>query len=134
MKGEIMFRKLLVLVFGLLLVVTTSGCFLLLAGAVGGGGTAAWLSGKLSQEVNVSFENGIKAANRAMDALDLDVNKLTTGNKVAQIKGEYLDGRKIWIDIHRVSKSSSRIEVRVGATGDMEASRKILDKILQYSG
>ena len=128
-----MFRKLLILVFGLLLVVSTSGCFMLLAGAVGGAGTAGWLSGKLSQEVNVSFKDGVGAANRAMDVLNLDVTKVTTGDMVAQIIGEHTDGRKIWIDVHRVSKSVSRIEVRVGATGDQEASRRILDKILQYA-
>jgi hypothetical protein len=60
------------------------------------------------------------------------VKKETTKAEVAQIMSNYTDGRTIWIDIHKISETSSRIEVRVGATGDKEAASKILDRINKY--
>jgi len=127
-----MAKKLSTLVFAVFLLTNIYGCIALLAGAAGGVGTANWLSGKLSQEVNGSFEKSVKAAKSALNSLKLEVTKETLKDNVAQVMGNYTDGRTIWIDIHRVSEKTSRVEVRVGATGDKEAARKILDKIIRY--
>lgn len=51
-----MFKKVVTLIFSVLLLLNICGCVALLAGAAAGAGTAAWLSGKLSQEVNASSE------------------------------------------------------------------------------
>ncbi|MCX5703526.1 MAG: DUF3568 family protein [Candidatus Omnitrophica bacterium] len=52
---------------------------------------------------------------------------------VAQIMSKYTDGKTIWIDVRRVTESSSEIRVRVGAVkGDKEAADKILKRILRY--
>jgi hypothetical protein len=46
---------------------------------------------------------------------------------------KYSDGKTIWIDIHRITEASSKIEVRVGAvSGNKEAADKILKKIIRY--
>lgn len=127
-----MFKKLVALLFSILLLVNMSGCVVLLAGVVGGAGTAGWLSGKLIEEVDAPFEKTLKAVTSALNALKFDITKRVTKDNVAQVKSEYTDGRTIWIDVHRISDSVSRIELRVGMTGDKEASRKIIDKIEKY--
>ncbi|MBM3248062.1 MAG: DUF3568 family protein [Candidatus Omnitrophica bacterium] len=127
-----MFKKLVIFVILLALVPCLCGCFVLLAGAAGGAGTAAWLSNKLTQEVNAPFEKSIEATKSALKSLKLYVEKEIRKDNVAQIMSNYSDGKTIWIDIHRLTTKTSRIEVRVGVAGDEEAARKIMDKILRY--
>lgn len=128
-----MAKKILVFISTGLLLINIYGCLALLAGAAGGAGTAAWLSEKLSQEVNVPFEQTIKATKSALKSLRLAVTKETIEQNVAQIMSKYTDGKTIWIDVRRVTESSSQIQVRVGAVkGDKEAADKILKRILRY--
>ncbi|MFH1621980.1 MAG: DUF3568 family protein [Candidatus Omnitrophota bacterium] len=127
-----MIRKTLVLFFAILLLVNMSGCVALIVGAAGGAGTAGWLSGKLTQELDASFDKTLKATTSALGSLKLDITKETTKDDVAQVMSQYSDGRTIWIDVHKVSDKISRIEIRVGMTGDLEVSRNILDKIERY--
>ena len=127
-----MVRKIMLLVLSILFMFNMCGCVMLLAGAAGGATTATWLSGKLTQEVNYSLDKSLNAVSSAMRYLKFDIEKQTKKDDVAQVIGEHSDGKTIWIDIHRISSSSSRIGVRVGAFGDKEAARKILDKILRY--
>lgn len=115
-----------------LLVIGISGCVALLAGTAGGVGTASWLSGKLTQEVNASFDRSTEGAKAAIKSLNLEVTKVVKEESVAQIRSKYSDGREVWVDVHRLTDSTSRIEVRVGVAGDKEAARKILDRILRY--
>ena len=127
-----MFKKTMILIFSTFLLVNMCGCIAILAGAAAGTGTAAWLSGKLSQEVNASFEASLKATKSALRSLKLNVTKETVKEDLAQVMGNYADGKIIWIDISRVSRITSRIEVRVGVAGDKEAAHKILDRIRRY--
>ena len=117
-------------VAGLFILTSLYGCVALFAGAAGGAGTAAWLSGKIVQDVAVSFERTVKATRTALDKLNLPIIKETMTSEVAQFISEYSDGRKVWVDVHSVTANFSRIEVRVGIKGDESAARKILDKIL----
>ena len=84
------------------------------------------------QVVDASFEKTIQASELALASLNLNIVKYTKKTDVAQIKSNYIDGETIWIDIHRFSHSTSRVEVRVGAIPDKEAAAKILDKIKEY--
>ncbi|MDD2689314.1 MAG: DUF3568 family protein [Candidatus Omnitrophica bacterium] len=127
-----MFKKIAVFIFSGLLLTNIYGC-LLLAGAAGGTGTAVWLSGKLTQEVNAPLDNAARAAKVALKSLQLEVAKETTEQNVVQIISKYSDGKTIWIDIHRITEASSKIEVRVGAvSSDKEAADKILKRIIRY--
>lgn len=126
-----MYRKLLTLVVGGFFVVNVCGC-LLLGAAAGGAGTALWLSGKLQQEVNAPVERVVSASKSALGDLKLTVVKETIKEDVAQIISNYTDGKTVWIDLHRISPTVTRIEVRVGATGDKAAARKILNAIVRY--
>lgn len=128
-----MVRKLIGSLVGVVFLANVCGCVAVLAGTAGGAGTSVWLSGKLSQDVNAPYDKAVKASRRAMDALKLEVTKESQEADVAQIKGKYTDGKTIWIDIHRVTENTSKIEVRVGAVnGDKEASEKIFKKIQSY--
>ena len=127
-----MARKLAVGICFIFIVAQSCGCIALVAGVAGGAGTAAWLSGKLVQEVSAPFDTVISAARSALKSLKLAVTKETRKDGVAQIMSTYTDGKTVWIDVHKVSSSASRLEVRVGAMGDEAAARVILDKILRY--
>ena len=121
--------KIGVLIFSGLLLVNIYGCFAVVAGTAGGAGTAAWLSGKLTQQVNYSYEHTIASVKSALRSLNLDINKEARADEVTQIRSEYTDGKKIWIDIRRITEQSSQIEIRVGALPDREAADKILKRI-----
>ena len=127
-----MFKKALMPIFLILFVVNTCGCVALLAGAAGAGGTAVWLKGKIIQEVDASFDRTIKTVKSALKSLKLEVTKEIKKTDVAQIMSAYNDGKTIWIDVHKVSESKSRVEVRVGVMGDEEAAQRILGKINRY--
>jgi len=118
------------LVSGLFLLNIT-GCVALVAGtAAGGAGTAIWLSEKLTQQFNAPYEQAIGASESALTSLNLKVNKETRVGDVTQIKSKYTNGKEIWIDIHKITEHSSRVEVRVGAVKpDKEAADKILKSI-----
>jgi len=127
-----MLKRLAILIVLVLFLANIYGCFLLLAGAAGGAGTATWLSGKLAQEVNRSFDDTIKAAESGLKSLKMEVEKKTVTDDVAQLISKYSDQRTVWVDVHRIEASRSRIELRVGVLSDQEAARKIMDKILRY--
>jgi len=116
-----------------MLIFNLSGCFLFVAGVAGGAGTAIWLSGKLTQEFHATYPETINAAKSALQALGLKIVKETHEQQITQIKGLYSDGREMWIDIHRVTENSSKVEVRVGAISpDKGAASNILRKIQSY--
>lgn len=127
-----MLKRLFLLIIGSVFVAQTAGCVFLLAGAAGGAGTAVWLSGKMTQDVHVSMDKAAAAAKKVASAKEFSIVKETKKDDVIQLIGEYSDGRQVWIDIHRVTAGSSRIEVRVGATGDKGAAEKIMTKIQRY--
>jgi len=128
-----MFKRITLFVFSGLLLLNIYGCVALLAGAVAGTGTAAWLSGKLTQEFNASYERTINAAEKALRSLKLKVTKEAKEANVTQLKSKYSDGREIWIDIRKVTDNSTKVEVRVGAVSpDKAAADKILKRIQRY--
>lgn len=127
-----MARKFMVFILLLLLVPYIYGCVAILAGAAAGAGTSVWLSDKLTQEVNASYDKTINAAKSALRSLKLSVEKETKKDEIAQIISKYSDGKTVWIDIRKVTEKISKIDVRVGMMGDEEATRKIMDKILRY--
>jgi hypothetical protein len=124
-----MIRKISVFIVSAFFLINVYGCLAVVAGAAGGAGTAAWLSGKLTQEFNATQAQAVSAVKSSLKSLGFDIEKETVKFDVAQIISKYSDGRTIWIDIHRITKKSQKIEVRVGAAGDKEAASKIMDQI-----
>jgi len=128
-----MLNKIFVFLVAGFILVNICGCVALFAGAAGGAGTAAWLSGKLSEEVHYPFDRTVKAVKDALASLRLPLTKETIEADVAQIMSKYSDGKTIWVDIRKIADNSSKIEVRVGGvTPDKEAADKILKRIKRY--
>ncbi|OGX16034.1 MAG: hypothetical protein A2166_05315 [Omnitrophica WOR_2 bacterium RBG_13_41_10] len=128
-----MLKKIFIFLVAGFTLVNICGCFVLFAGAAGSAGTAAWLSGKLTEQVNYSLESTVKASKSALKSLKLSITKETIETDVVQIMSKYSDGKTIWIDIHRITNASSKIEIRVGAVNpDKEAADKILERIQRY--
>ena len=127
-----MFKKIVFILICGIWLMQLYGCIALLAGAAGGAGTAAWLSGKLSQDVNAPYERTIDAAKAALKSLKFEVAKETHEQAVTQLKSYYTDGKDIWIDIRRISNSTSKVEVRVGMMSDKDAADMILKRIIRY--
>ncbi|MFH0941163.1 MAG: DUF3568 family protein [Candidatus Omnitrophota bacterium] len=128
-----MIRKIGILFFSGLFLLNICGCVAVIAGAAGGAGTSVWLSGKLSQEVNASFDKTLKATRSALKSMKLEVSRETVEKDIAQVMSKYTDGKTIWIDIRPITETSSKVDVRVGAVnGDEEASADILKRIQKY--
>lgn len=109
------------------------GCFLLVAGAVGGVGTAAWLSGKLTEQVNAPYGRTVKATEAALRSFNFAIEKEAQEADVATFRSHYTDGKEIWIDVRRITDTSTKVEVRVGGVhGDKEACTKILARIKSF--
>ena len=128
-----MFKKAVIFVFSGFLLLNVCGCFALFAGAVGGAGTAVWLSGKLSQQFNASYDRTVKATELALRSLDLEIAKEAKEADVTTFRSHYSDGKEIWIDVKRITETSTKVEVRVGGiSSDKAASGKLLKKIQSY--
>ncbi|MDD5130349.1 MAG: DUF3568 family protein [Candidatus Omnitrophica bacterium] len=128
-----MFKKIAVFVFSLALLLNIYGCVALLAGAAAGTGTAVWLSGKLTQQFNASYEQTISAAERALNSLNLEMTRKVKEVNITQLKSQYSDGKEIWIDIRRIANNSTKVEIRVGVVNsDRVAADKILKAIQGY--
>jgi uncharacterized iron-regulated membrane protein len=128
-------KKLLLCIAAGLISINFCGCVALLAGgAAGGVGTAIWLSGKMVQRVDAPMEQVAQAAKAALHSLKLSVVlKETTSAGVVQVRSYDVDGEKIWVDIHKITDTSSQIQVRVGTIfSNKESTDRILKLILQY--
>ena len=128
-----MLKKVLGFVVAVLFLVNMYGCFALFAGAAAGGGTAFWLSGKLTQEFHASYERTVNASAMALKSLNLKITKESKEAEMTQFRSVYTDGKEIWIDVRKVTESSTKVEVRVGVVKpDQAASDKILKRIQSY--
>ena len=128
-----MFKKTAVFVFSGFLLLNMYGCFALFAGAVGGAGTAAWLSGKLTQQVNAPYERTVGAIESALKSFNLVIVKEVKEADITTFRSNYTDGKEIWIDVKRITESSIKVEIRVGGvSSDKEACTKILNRIKEY--
>lgn len=129
-----MIKKLIILLFIVMLSNQVSGCalFWVGAGAAGGAGAVIWSKGKLTEELRVSVSRLHDAAIHGLKELRLPFIVDKTDVTTAKIESEYADGKHVWIDIESISEEMTRIEVRVGITGDTTRSRTILDNIHKH--
>jgi hypothetical protein len=127
-----MMKRIIVLVFAGFLISNIYGC-IFVAGAAGGAGTAVWLSDKLTEQVNVSYDRAADAASKGLRSLKLKIDKETRNKDVTQFMAKYTDGKQVWVDVRPVTESSSKVEVRVGVVHpDKAAADKIMKQIMRY--
>ncbi len=128
-----MLKRITIFALSGFLLLNIYSCAALLVGAAAGTGTAFWLSGKLTQEFNASYDRTINAAKTALKSLKLEVIKEIREENITQLRSKYSDGKEMWIDISKVTENSTKVEVRVGTVNpNKEAADKILKKIQRY--
>ena len=126
-----MFNKMksIVLFMVLIIAVSASGCVAVVAGAAGAGGGYMWSNGVIIQEVDRTALELYEATSDAVKDLGIlptvDLHDRLTGT----IRGEFADGKDVWIDIVALTEQSARIKIRVGWFGDKMRSEMILNSI-----
>jgi hypothetical protein len=124
-----MLRKSVIFLFIVNLALGLGGCVPVVLVAAGGAGTAAWMSQKVSQEINAPLGRTCEATEYALKSMKYEIVKRAQTRDSAQFTAKYLDGKTIWIDIRKMEDKRSSIEIRVGAVSDKDAARRIMDEI-----
>lgn len=123
------------IVLAVMLVATSlnlTGCFALVVGAAAGAGGVIWAKGKLSQDVNSTIDRAYSASIASLKRLELPIMVDKKDKSSGRIESEYADGKHVWIDLDYVTKTTTKIEVRVGTLGDQVRSQEIMDNILRH--
>jgi hypothetical protein len=115
-----------------MVVLTCSGCLALAVGAAGGAASAAYVYGKLSDELNHEVPVVHGAATQAMNDLDLKLSEDRSDKLTAHMKSEFADGTNVWIDMQSIADDRTKLTVRVGVTGDEVRARKIHEAIKRH--
>ncbi len=126
-----LFHKLSLNIFCACSLITMVGCVPLLIGAVVGVGGMTFVKGKLIHNVDHTVAQTNKASVKALKSLDLFIISDELNKRSSVIKAEYEDGDKISIFIDALTERSTKITIRVGTFGDIEASQAILNAILK---
>ena len=131
-----MHKKLAVFISSLILLTNLCGCVALIAGGTAGGvGTAVWLSGKLVQYVDSPLDKVALASKDYLQSRNLSLTSketISAGHAVVQIRSRETSGERVRIDIHKITGTRSRIEIRVGTLmGNREAADKVLKGITE---
>ena len=113
----------------LLVVSAASGCIALAVGAAGGAVGITYVKGKLSDSVDGTVLETYTAALAVLDAEGLPLYQNEHSGSVAKLQSEYPDDKNIWIDIEAISAATSKITIRVGASGNQTRSVDLLDAI-----
>lgn len=106
-----------------------SGCIGLLAGAAAGAGTAVYVKGQHQETLEASVPQVQEATVAALQDSGINVVETSGDDFSSDIKGEMADGTNVWIDLERQTASTTKVGVRVGATGDQAESAAIVDRI-----
>ena len=126
-----MLRKIVLAVLLFASSLQLSGCFALFVGAAAGAGGMIWAKGKLVQDLNAPLDRAHRAAVAAFKRLELPANVDRKDKLSAKLESLYADGKHVWVDLDYVTKSTTRIEIRVGTLGDENRSREILNEIVR---
>ncbi len=111
---------------------TCSGCIALAVGAAGGAAGAAYVLGKLTEELNHEVPVVHAAATQAMNDLGLKLSEDRSDKMTAHMKSEFADGTNVWIDMQSIADGRTKLTVRVGVTGDEVRARKIHEAVKQH--
>jgi hypothetical protein len=124
-----MFKKQLIMISLIGLYLLISGCApLLVAGGAGAGaGGVIWYKGELRDTLNASVPHARLAVITSLKDLNLSILEEKKDNLVVKIKSQFADGKKIWISLESLNKTTAKIKIRVGTLGDEYRSRRILE-------
>ena len=127
-----MFKILSRIAVYLIFAIQVSGCVPLLVGAAAGAGGVIWATGKLQQDLSAPLDHVHKATLAGLKELELPVLIDRKDKLTGKVESEYADGKHVWIDTEYVTKSTTKISVRVGTLGDETRSREIMEHIIRH--
>ena len=126
-----MFRRIILAVLLVISSLNLSGCFALFVGAAAGAGGVIWAKGKLQQDLTASLDQAHSASIATLKKLELPILVDKKDKSTARIESQYADGKHVWVDLDYLTKSTTKLKVRVGTLGDQTRSQEILDNILR---
>lgn len=126
-KESAMFKKQLALILFVGSYLLISGCAPLLIGAGAGASGVIWYKGELRDVLNASVPHARLAVIASLKDLNLSILEEKKDNLVVKIKSQFADGKKIWISLESLNKSTTKIKIRVGTLGNEYRSRRILE-------
>ena len=116
-------------VYVLALICFASGCIALAVGAVGGAAGVTFAKGKLTDKLDAPVAQVHAAVVMALEEQALPIHEDDFDGSSAKLKSKTLEDKTIWINIETITPMSSKITIRVGATGDHPRSINLLDRI-----
>lgn len=121
-----MFKKLSMLIISIIIAISFSGCLFFAA--------SMRESQKVKQDFNIPYATALEIVKKALISLNLEFEEAIVNPDIAAVKGKYLDGQTMYIEIFRVNDNDSKISVRVGTSdaGKIDA-QKVLETIEQYA-
>ena len=127
-----MLQKVSVFLLAVFALLNTCGCALNMFKPAMRIGPTVWQEGVLSQNVRANMEQCISATEKALEKLNYEITKKTVKDEAAEIMSNYPDGRIIWIEIKPLDQKTSKLEIRVGATGEKEPEIEVFKRVIHY--
>ena len=124
MRSDIM-RTLCVFI----LLSSASGCIALALGAAGGAAGVTYAKGKLTDRVDAPVAQVHAATIMAIEERGLPIRDEQLYASSAKVRSETTDDKNIWIEIDSITPDSSKITIRIGATGNQHRSVDLLEAI-----
>ena len=106
-----------------------SGCAAMMLGAAIGAGGVAYFKGNLEKNLDHPVKSVHKAALSALKKLKIIVVNEKLDIHSSKIKAKFSDHKDVHIDIKALTAKSSKIKIRVGALGDEDSAKMILNVI-----
>lgn len=107
-----------------------TGCVVLAVGAAAtaAGAGAVYVKGQLKETLDGRVMEVHRAARIAMNDTNIRITTDLQDDFSATLNGEMADGTRVWVDIKRVTTSTTEISIRVGLTGDQAKSSELLER------
>jgi len=122
-------RHLALLLIPALAAMFSLGCGALLLGGAAVGGTYLFTEGRLQQDYNANLDRTFQAALGAVEDINLKVLEQEKSVSSASIRAEQQNGTPVWINLQAKAAEVTQVSVRVGYTGDEQASRRVHEAI-----
>ncbi len=125
-------KKLLTIGMAAVLLALANGCALFVVGAaagVAGAGGYAYYKGEVKATEPTSLDRVWNATRAAMKDLEFPVTSQGKDALEGDLTARNASGKKIEIEMTKISDSATELRIRVGTFGDEALSRTILAKI-----
>ncbi|MFO7594736.1 MAG: DUF3568 domain-containing protein [Desulfocurvibacter africanus] len=106
-----------------------AGCGALVAGGAAAAGTYVYTEGRLQQQYDANLDQAFQASLAGAGDAGLKVTEQNKEVAEASIRAEQQDGSPVWITLESLGQNKTQVSVRVGYTGDEQASRRIQEAI-----